>query len=296
MRHTGRERCGFSDVGTVLPRGANRDSKLVLSDRESREHPYPIDVPMNILFPAGRRQERISTSRKLTLPTFDTLATMKGAFGDTMSDSDLFKKVVQRVFWMPSVGSKSFLITIGDRFVGGLTVRDQMVGPWQTPVADVAVTATSFSLDGMKTGEAMAMGEKPLLALISPAASSRMAVAESLLNLGAAQIMGGSQPGDLQRVKLSANWMAAVDQPGEGAALYEAVEVLSLMCSQLGVSVPVGKDSMSMKASWRDGETSKSVTSPVSVVISAFTVVEDVRSTWTPQLRRVEDVGETILM
>ena len=164
-------------------------------------------------------------------------------------------------------------------------------------MADVAVTLTSFSLDKkMHGGEAMAMGEKPSLALISPAASARMAVVESLMNLGAADIKG---EGDLKRVKLSANWMAAVNHPGEGAELYDAVQAIGMeLCPQLGVAIPVGKDSTSMKASWKDKETgeSKSVTAPVSVVISAFSLVEDVRSTWTPQLRRVEEVGDTVLL
>ncbi|EQB51611.1 phosphoribosylformylglycinamidine synthase [Colletotrichum gloeosporioides Cg-14] len=140
----------------------------------------------------------------------------------------------------------------------------------------------------------MAMGEKPQLALISPAASARMAVAESLLNLGAADILG-----TLDRVKLSANWMAAVNHPGEGAGLYEAVKAIGMeLCPQLKISIPVGKDSTSMKASWKDRESgeAKSVTAPMSVIITAVTVVEDVRNTWTPQLRRVEDVGETILL
>jgi phosphoribosylformylglycinamidine synthase len=148
--------------------------------------------------------------------------------------------------------------------------------------------------DKIKTGEAMAMGEKPTLALISPAASARMAVAESLMNLAASHVLG-----DLPRVRLSANWMAAVNHPGEGAALYEAVRAIGMeLCPRLGVSIPVGKDSTSMKASWKDmtsGET-KSVTAPVTVVISAFAPVANVRKTWTPTLRRLEDVGETILM
>jgi len=252
---------------------------------------------MDVLFPKGRKLERIVESKKPQWPVFDPVTSMKEAFGSSLSDAELFKQAVQRVFWMPSVGSKSFLITIGDRTVGGLTTRDQMVGPWQVPVADVAVTASSFNLTGSRTGEAMAMGEKPTLALISPGASARMAVAEALLNLGAADIKGGNYRGDLRRVKLSANWMAAVNHPGEGAALYEAVEAIGMdMCPKLGVSIPVGKDSTSMKSTWKDGETKKSVTAPVSVVISAFTLVDDVRRTWTPQLRRVEDVGETILL
>jgi len=177
-----------------------------------------------------------------------------------------------------------------------LTVRDQLVGPWQTPVADVAVTATSFNLDGSRGGEAMAMGDKPSLSLISPAASARMAVVESLMNLGAADIKGD---GYLTHVKLSANWMAAVGHPGEGAALYDAVHAIGMeLCPQLGLSIPVGKDSTSMKASWANEETGEttSVTAPVSVIISAFSLVGDVRSTWTPQLRRVEEVGDTVLL
>ncbi|KAL1836529.1 hypothetical protein VTJ49DRAFT_5041 [Mycothermus thermophilus] len=292
-----RERCGFSDVGTVLSREVDGVSRLILSDRESKEYPLPINVPMDVLFPKGRKLERIVSSKQPAWPVFDPAAALKAAVGDSLSDAELFKAAVQRVFWMPSVGSKSFLITIGDRTVGGLSVRDQMVGPWQTPVADVAVTVTSFNLDGARTGEAMAMGEKPTLALISPAASARMAVAEALLNLGAADIKGGNHRGDLRRVKLSANWMAAVNHPGEGAALYEAVEAIGMdLCPKLNISIPVGKDSTSMKSSWKDGEIKKSVTAPVSVVISAFTLVEDVRRTWTPQLRRVEDVGESILL
>lgn len=169
------------------------------------------------------------------------------------------------------------------------------------PVADVAVTMTSFGIDEKtRGGEAMAMGEKPTLALISPAASARMAVVESLMNLGAANIKNQQNVrGDLRRVKLSANWMAAVNHPGEGPALYEAVKAIGMeLCPQLGVSIPVGKDSTSMKASWKDKATgnTNSVTAPVTVVISAFSLVEDVRSTWTPQLRRVEDVGDSVLM
>ncbi|ORY57276.1 CobB/CobQ-like glutamine amidotransferase domain-containing protein [Pseudomassariella vexata] len=286
-----RERCGYSNVGTVTTKDADGAYKLIVTDNISKEHPRPIDLPMDTLFPPKRTLEHNVSSKKPNLAPFDTAASLRTAFGDQMGDSDVFKKAVQRVFSMPAVGSKSFLITIGDRSVGGLTVRDQMVGPWQTPVADVAVTATSFNVGGRaKTGEAMAMGEKPTLALIDAAASARMAVAESLLNLGAADILG-----DLRRVKLSANWMAAVNHGQEGVALYEAVKAIGIgMLPELEISVPVGKDSTSMKASWKDDDGAKSVTAPVSVVISAFTVVRDVRSTWTPQLRL--DVGETILL
>jgi phosphoribosylformylglycinamidine synthase len=165
----------------------------------------------------------------------------------------------------------------------------------------VAVTLTSFGIDEKtRRGEAMAMGEKPTLAMISPAASARMAVVESLMNLGAANIKNAANMrGDLRRVKLSANWMAAVNHPGEGPALYEAVKAIGMeLCPELGVSIPVGKDSTSMKASWKDKATGEahSVTAPVTVVISAFSLVEDVRSTWTPQLRRVEEVGDSVLL
>jgi phosphoribosylformylglycinamidine synthase len=249
---------------------------------------------MSTLFPKGRKLERIVKSRKLNLTPFSPLKAISEVFPQ-FPEHDLLRKGIERVLKLPAVGSKSFLITIGDRTVGGLTARDQMVGPWQTPVADVAVTVTSLNIgDKIKTGEAMAMGEKPTLALISPAASARMAVVESLLNLAAADILG-----DLPRVRLSANWMAAVNHPGEGAALYEAVQAIGMeLCPKLGVSIPVGKDSTSMKASWKDQKTGQanSVTAPMTVVISAFAPVADVKRTWTPTLRRLEDVGETTLM
>ena len=289
-----RERCGFSDVGRVLTKDEGGDVKLIVTDRDSKEYPRPIDLPMATLFPKDRKLDRIVTSRKLNLSTFDAAKTVSQAYPQ-FPEHDLLRKAIERVFKLPAVGSKSFLITIGDRSVGGMTARDQMVGPWQTPVADVAVTITSLNIgDKIKTGEAMAMGEKPTLALISPAASARMAVAESLMNIAAAQLLG-----DLPRVRLSANWMAAVNHPGEGAALYEAVQAIGMdLCPKLGISIPVGKDSTSMKASWMDQKTGKaaSVTAPMTVVISAFAPVADVKDTWTPALRRLEDVGETTLM
>ncbi len=228
---------------------------------------------------------------------FDAASSLREKKYGTSDIGSMIFRATELVFSLPSVGSKMFLITIGDRTVGGLTVQDQLVGPWQTPVADVAVTLTSFSLDDKsRGGEAMAMGEKPTLALISPAASARMAVAESLMNLGAADIRGR---GELKRVKLSANWMAAVNYAGEGAELYDAVQAIGMeLCPDLSVAIPVGKDSTSMKASWRERETNeaKSVTAPVTAVISAFAPVEDVRKTWTPQLRRREEVGDTLLL
>jgi phosphoribosylformylglycinamidine synthase len=293
-----RERCGFSDVGTVLAKDQNGVARLIVTDRESNQYPRPIDVPMPTLFPKDKRLDRTVKSRKPILKPFDARQCLIDSYPQ-IPEHDLVRKAVQRVFKLPSVGSKSFLITIGDRSVGGMTVRDQMVGPWQTPVSDVAVTITSLNIgDKIKTGEAMSMGEKPTLALINPGASARMAVAESLLNLAAAHILRAKE-GDLARVRLSANWMAAVNHPGEGAALYEAVHAIGMdLCPKLGISIPVGKDSTSMKASWKDQQSgeAKSVTAPMTVVISAFAPVANVRNTWTPTLRRPEEVGETSLM
>ncbi|CBY01688.1 hypothetical protein IAQ61_010075 [Plenodomus lingam] len=278
-----RERCGYSVVGV-----ATDEQRLVLKDRDSKETPTPIDLPMSTLFGKPPKMSRIVESRKLRLPAFDSSLSMY--IPDTPKDG-LIAEAVDRVLTLPSVGSKSFLITIGDRSVGGLTVRDQMVGKWQVPVSDVSVTATSL-LAGVKTGEAMSMGEKPTIALISPAASARMAVAESLMNIAAA-----STPDRLSRIRLSANWMSASSHLGEGAALYEAVEAIGMdLCPKLGISIPVGKDSMSMKMKWSDDGKAKEVTAPMSLVITAFAPVDRIDHTWTPALERLEDVGETILM
>ncbi len=193
-----------------------------------------------------------------------------------------------RVLALPSVADKKFLITIGDRSVGGMTARDQMVGPWQTAVADVAVTLAGFK---ETNGEAFAMGERSPIALIDAPASGRMAVGEALTNLAAASIW------DIGEVKLSANWMAAAGHPGEDAALFDTVETVAMeLCPALGISIPVGKDSLSMKTSWRDvkGGENKSVVAPVSLIVSAFAPCSDVRQTLTPELRK--DVGDTVLI
>jgi len=184
-------------------------------------------------------------------------------------------EAVKRVLRLPTVGDKSFLVTIGDRTVTGLVSRDPMVGPWQVPVADAAVTLADY--DGY-AGEAMAMGERPPLALICGPASGRMAVAEALTNLLSAPVAG------LDRVRLSANWMAAAGSPGEDAALYETVRAVSDFCVQLGVSIPVGKDSMSMRTAWDDEDGVHEVTAPLSLVVTAFSALEDVRGALTPQL------------
>lgn len=284
-----RERCGYSVVG----RGSDQEEekRLILLDRDSKEYPAPIDLPLSVLFGKPPKMTKTVESRKLEFPRVDPSLTMY--LPTIPSSREVISEAVNRVLSLPAVGSKSFLITIGDRTVGGLTARDQMVGRWQTPVSDVSVTATAL-VPGVSTGEAMALGERPSLALISPAASARMAVAESLMNIAASDLVD-----HLSRVKLSANWMAASGHPGEGAALYEAVEAIGLdLCPKLGISIPVGKDSMSMKMKWNDEQSkeSKEVTSPLSLVVSAFAPVHDFKKTWTPALRRVEDVGETVLM
>jgi phosphoribosylformylglycinamidine synthase len=193
---------------------------------------------------------------------------------------DLQQAVID-VLSHPTVASKRFLITIGDRTVGGLSHRDQMVGPWQVPVADCAVTLADFA--GF-AGEAMSMGERTPLAAINAAASGRMAVAEAITNLLAAPI-------ELPRVKLSANWMAACGEPGEDAALYETVKAVGMaLCPALGISIPVGKDSLSMRTQWSDGADKKKVTSPVSLIVTGFATLADVRGTLTPQLNnQIED-------
>jgi phosphoribosylformylglycinamidine synthase len=283
-----RERCGYSVVGQAT--GApNEEKRLILMDRDSHNSVNPIDLPMSVLFGQTPKLTRTVESRKVQLPVFDTGLTL---YLPQMKDAGLLDEAISRVLQLPAVGSKSFLITIGDRTVGGLTARDQMVGPWQTPVADVSVTATSL-MTGCKTGEAMAIGEKPTLALISPASSARMAVAEALMNLTAADL-----PDRLHEVKLSANWMSASSHPGEGAAIYEAVEAIGMeLCPKLGISIPVGKDSMSMKMKWQDKQSdeTKEVTAPLSLIVSAFAPVLDIKKTWTPQLKRYSEVGETTL-
>lgn len=283
-----RERCGYSVVGRAQGQ-RGRENHLILMDRESPTYPTPIDLPMSVLFGKPPKLSLQVQSRRLKLPSFDSTLT---SYLPKLPQSELLGEAVDRVFRLPAVGSKSFLITIGDRTVSGLVARDQMVGPWQTPVSDVSVTATSLT-PGIKTGEAMAIGTKSKLALISSAASARMAVAESLMNLAAADLSNR-----LNMVKLSANWMSASNHPGEGAALYEAVEAIGMdLCPKLGVSIPVGKDSMSMKMRWKDEKTdeAREVTAPLSVVISAFAAVSNFKNTWTPTLRRYQDVGETIL-
>ena len=261
-----RERCPYAVVGH-----ATGSETLILSDENFANH--PIDIPMSLLFGKPPKMSRHVVRSKPELPELN------------LRDIEI-AEAARRVLAFPAVADKSFLIHIGDRSVGGLVARDQMVGPWQIPVADVAVTATGFHA---LTGEAMAMGERTPLALIDAPASGRMAIGEALTNIAAASVES------LQQVKLSANWMAAAGSPGEDARLYDTVRAVGLeLCPALGIAIPVGKDSLSMKTVWRDGEAEKSMTSPLSLIISAFAPVQDVSGTLTPQLRL--DAGPTRLV
>ncbi|VEE16926.1 phosphoribosylformylglycinamidine synthase [Ectopseudomonas mendocina] len=261
-----RERCPFAVVGE-----ATAEPHLTVTD--SHFSNTPVDMPLEVLLGKPPRMHR-SVSREAEQ-------------GDDFNAASVdIEEALGRVLRHPAVASKSFLITIGDRTITGLVARDQMVGPWQVPVADCAVTATSFDV---YTGEAMAMGERTPLALLDAPASGRMAVGETITNLAAARI------GKLSDIKLSANWMAAAGHPGEDARLYDTVKAVGMeLCPQLGITIPVGKDSMSMKTRWQDEGVDKSVTAPLSLVISGFAPVQDIRQTLTPQLRM--DKGETDLI
>ncbi|WP_312130167.1 phosphoribosylformylglycinamidine synthase [Diaphorobacter nitroreducens] len=266
-----RERCPFAVIGT-----ATEERQLVLEDTAvaSGEQKYPVDMPMDVLLGKPPKMHRDVTS-------------VQRSFAPLNVDGLPLEKAVIEVLAHPTVASKRFLITIGDRAVGGLTHRDQMVGPWQVPVADAAVTLADFR--GF-AGEAMAMGERTPLAALNAPASGRMAVAESITNLLAAPI-------ELPRVKLSANWMAACGEPGEDAALYETVKAVGMeLCPQLGISIPVGKDSLSMRTQWSEGGETKKVTSPVSLIITAFATLADVRGTLTPQLDAKEEDTTLVLI
>ncbi|TVK99914.1 phosphoribosylformylglycinamidine synthase [Shewanella algae] len=261
-----RERAPFAVVGEAVA-----EQHLSLSDEHFDNK--PIDLPLEVLLGKPPKMSRDVVSQKAQSAALDE------------ASIDL-AQAVKRVLTLPTVADKSFLITIGDRTVTGLVNRDQMVGPWQVPVADCAVTAASFD---SYVGEAMSMGERTPLALLDFGASARMAVAESLLN------MAGADIGSLKRIKLSANWMSAAGHPGEDAGLYEAVKAVGEeLCPELELTIPVGKDSMSMKTAWEDKGEQKAVTAPMSLIISAFGAVRDIRNTVTPELRT--DKGETVLL
>ncbi|KHT64472.1 phosphoribosylformylglycinamidine synthase [Photobacterium gaetbulicola] len=261
-----RERAPYAVVGEATEK---RELKL----EDSHFDNTPIDMPMDILLGKTPKMHRDAKTLKVDSPAIVRE-------GIEMNDA------VDRVLRLPTVAEKTFLITIGDRTVTGLVARDQMVGPWQVPVANCAVTAASYD---SYHGEAMSMGERTPVALLDFGASARLAVGESLTNIA------GTDIGDIKRIKLSANWMSPAGHPGEDAGLYEAVKAVGEeLCPALGLTIPVGKDSMSMKTKWEENGENKEVTSPLSLIITAFGRVEDVRKTVTPQLRT--DKGETSLL
>ena len=263
-----RERCPFAVIGE-----ATAEQQLVVGDGLLEE--TVVDLPMEVLLgkpPKMLRDVQHAKPPRLA-PALDNIR---------------LEEAIDRVLRLPTVASKQFLITIGDRTVGGLIARDQMVGPWQVPVADVGVTLSDFR---GHTGEAMAIGERPPVALLDPAASGRMAIAEAITNIAAAPI---SALGD---VRLSANWMAAVGHPGEDAALFDAVQAVGEeLCPQLGIAIPVGKDSLSMKTVWKEGDETRAVTSPLSLVVTAFAPVSDARHVLTPELRTDSGDSDLILV
>ena len=261
-----RERCPFAVLGQATEQGV-----LVVDDPHFNNH--PIDVPLEVMLGKPPRMRRVADHQASIGAPLD------------LSAIDV-AEAAHRVLLLPAVADKTFLITIGDRSVTGLVARDQLVGRFQVPVADVAVTCASYDV---VTGEAMAMGERTPLACLDAAASARMAVAEALTNLAAASISALSQ------VRLSANWMAAAGWPGEDARLYDAVKAVGAeLCPALGIAIPVGKDSMSMRTVWDEAGASRSVVAPVSLIVSAFAPVEDARRTLTPELRL--DQGPTALV
>ncbi len=261
-----RERCPFAVVGV-----ASDDQQLEIRDPLFGNKPVDMDLPALLGKPP--RMTRDVRRTPSAFRPFD-------ASGIDVAEA------ARRVLLHPAVADKTFLITIGDRSVGGLCSRDPMVGPWQVPVADCATTLLGF--EGY-AGEAFAIGERTPLAVIDAPASGRIAVAEALTNLAAAPVAA------LSRVKLSANWMAAAGAPGEDAALFDTVRAVALeLCPRLGIGIPVGKDSMSMRTTWRENGEQRQVVSPLSLVVSAFAPCDDVRGTWTPQLRT--DAGETELV
>ncbi|MAF18330.1 MAG: phosphoribosylformylglycinamidine synthase [Oceanospirillaceae bacterium] len=263
-----RERCPYAIVGE-----ATEEHHLTLGDTHFANK--PVDLPMSVLFGKPPKMHRDVTRNNPQLQALQ------------MQDVDL-AEAAQRVLSLPAVASKSFLITIGDRSITGMVAGEQMVGPWQVPVGNCAVTTTALDTT---TGEVMAMGERTPLALIDAPASGRMAIGETITNLASAQIA------DLGDIRLSANWMSPAGYVGEDAKLYDTVKAVGMeLCPALGISIPVGKDSMSMRTVWKDGDEDKSVTSPVSLVISGFAPVEDVRKTLTPQLRTDKGATDLILI
>jgi len=261
-----RERCPYAIVGETTD-----DGLLKVADPQFKN--APVDVPLDVIL--GKPPKMLRDVRRVPA--------LSDAFDASRID---VVEAAYRLLRFPAIADKTFLITIGDRTVGGMISRDPMVGPWQVPVSDVAVTLSDYT---SHSGEAMAMGERTPLALLDAPASGRMAVAESLTNIAAADI------GAISDVRLSANWMAACGEPGEDADLYATVQAVGEeFCPALGITIPVGKDSLSMKTSWLDNGRTRKMVAPLSLIISAFAPVRDVRRTLTPQLRT--DRGETSLV
>jgi len=263
-----RERCPMAVLGTLTD-----DGRLTVSDREFGND--AVDVPMDLLLGNAPRLLRDVQRVERELPPLDI---------DGLDPEEALFRVLR----FPAVADKSFLIHIGDRTVGGLTVRDQLVGPWQVPVSDVAITASSFV---GSSGEAMAMGERTPLAVLDAPASGRMAVGEALTNIAAADI------GDIGFVRLSANWMAAAGHPGEDANLFDTVRAVGQeLCRELGIAIPVGKDSLSMRAHWDEPGGRYDVVAPVSLIVTAFAPVRDVRRHLTPALKRIDEPSRLLLL
>lgn len=261
-----RERCPYAVVGNAV-----EADHLSLGDTHFDNK--PVDLPLSVLFGKPPKMTR-------------SFARVDKQFADFDTRSISIVEAAKRVLALPTVASKNFLITIGDRTVTGMVARDQMVGPWQVPVADCAVTTVSYD---SYAGEAMSMGERTPVAVVNGPASGRMAIAEAITNIAAASIE------NLSKVKLSANWMCAAGHPGEDQSLFDTVKAVGMeLCPQLGLTIPVGKDSMSMATKWQQDAADKSVIAPMSLVVSAFSPVMDVRETLTPQLR--SDQGDTILL
>lgn len=251
-----RERCPYAVLGE-----STEEQALCVTDPHFKNK--PIDIPQDLLFGNAPKLVKKAKKRSRSIGTID-------------ANKQPIDSALRHILQHPTVADKSFLITIGDRSVGGLVARDQMVGPWQVPVADCAVTATNF--DGT-TGEAMSMGERPGIALIDPAASARMAVAEAVQNILASDVAS------LSDIRLSCNWMASANHPEEEADLYAAVEAVGLgLCPEWGIAVPVGKDSLSMRTTWESAGKRLEVISPVTLVVSAFAPVQACRETLTPLL------------
>jgi phosphoribosylformylglycinamidine synthase len=263
-----RERCPFAVIGKLT-----ENRQLIVTDREFDNR--VVDMPMEMLL--GKTPKMTRDVTRIEAPQTDI----------DLDDIEL-EEAIFRVLRFPAVADKSFLIHIGDRTVGGLSVRDQLIGPWQVPVSDVAITASGFV---SQTGEAMAIGERTPLAALNAPASGRIAVGEAVTNIAAAAI------NDIKDIKLSANWMAAAGHPGEDANLFDTVKAVGAeLCRDLGIAIPVGKDSLSMRARWTDAAGEHQVVAPVSLIVSAFAPVTDIRRHLTPQLRPLDERSQLLLL